>query len=170
MTVGCLAGFDDVNGQCFCLTGSENVGGKCVAKTSLCDKAKPQFCLSASNATGANATLRVSVSSDLHANATVELIAVPQNATVKAPPFLPASAGSAVLPSTGSWDMQLSVDGEPCAGLPPLTVTCLPGFVGTPSGGCECPLGQKKTGGKCEPITDKPKTACEVATSLPIRR
>ena len=63
--------------------------------------------------------------------------------------------------------MQLRVNGEPCAGLPPLTVTCLPGFVGTPSGGCECPSGQKNTGGQCEPITDKPKTACEVATFLP---
>jgi hypothetical protein len=165
--VGCLAGFVDMNGQCFCPAGSENDGGKCVAKTSLCATAKPKFALAASNETGANATLRVSVSSDLHANATVELVAVPQNTTVRVPPFLPASAGSAVLPSTGSWDMQLSVDGEPCTGLPPLTVTCLPGFVGTPSGGCECPTGMKNTGGKCEPITDKPKTACEVATFLP---
>jgi hypothetical protein len=105
VTVGCLAGFDDVNGQCFCPAGSDNDGGKCVAKTSLCAKAKPQFSLEASNATGANATLRVSFSSDLYANATVELVAVPQNTTVKVPPFLPASAGSAVLPSTGSWNI-----------------------------------------------------------------
>jgi hypothetical protein len=165
VTVGCAAGFDEVNGQCSCPLSSENVGGKCVAN--LCAKANPQFSLAASNATGAVSTLRVSVSSDLPINTIVELLAVPQNAAVKVPPFQPASPGSVVLTSTGSWNMQLSVDGKPCAGLPPLTVTCLPGFVGTPSGGCECPIGMKNTDGKCEPITDKPKTACEVATFLP---
>jgi hypothetical protein len=167
VTVRCAAGFIDVNGQCSCPAGSENVGGKCVTEQSVCDKAVPQFSLSASSATGAYANLRVLVSADLPANGTVELLAVPQNATVKVPPFQPASPGSVVLPSTGSWSMQLSVNGEPCTGLPPLTVTCLPGFVGTPSGGCECPSGEKNIDGKCEPITDKPKTACEVATFLP---
>jgi hypothetical protein len=43
----------------------------------------------------------------------------------------------------------------------------LPGFVDSSSGGCECPLGQKNTNGKCEAIIDEPKTACEAAVFLP---
>jgi hypothetical protein len=76
--------------------------------------------------TGANAILQVSVSSDLPANTAVELFAVPQNATVKAPSFRPASPISVVLPSTGNWSVTVRIGSEQCTRISPtLIVECL---------------------------------------------
>jgi hypothetical protein len=101
-----------------------------------------------------------------------ELQATPVTLFVPAP-FTPAEASaskaaSGNLPFTGSWNVSFTlVTGsktEQCP-LPVQSISCMPTFVRTPSGGCECPPGDENIDGVCTLITDKP--ACAVVTFTP---
>ena len=173
-TVTCLVdrGFVESDGRCACPIGYENERGYCKRKESLCVQAKPRFTMAESTAAGAVSILKAEFngSASLPTGTAVSLAAVPQKAAVAVPLSL-QSSGSALLPTTGTWLLKLSIGNEECTGLLEPTVTCLPTFVPTPSGGCACPPGQENKSGKCAQ-TDaiERKTACAVAIFTPIER
>jgi surface protein len=135
----------------------------------LCGQVNVTLSMAANADTGAKSALTAQLSA-VPTDANVSLSAVPQKGAVAVPlvPQSGGSRGSADLPSTGTWDIQLTIDGQSCPSQP-RNVKCMPTFVDTPSGGCECPTGYKNVDGVCTPIdpSAKPKTACQVATFVP---
>jgi hypothetical protein len=92
-------------------------------------------------------------------DANVSLSAVLQKGAVNVPlaAHSGGSRGSADLPSTGTWDVQLSIDGQSCPSQP-TNVACMPTFVNTPSGGCECRPGYENIYGVCTEIDPAPSS------------
>ncbi len=140
--VTCLVdrGFVESDGRCACPIGQDNVGGYCKRTESLCVQAKPHFTMAKSTEAGAVSILKAEFngSASLPNSTAVKLTAVPQREAVAVPLSL-QSGGLALLPTTGTWLLKLSIGNESCTGLLEPTVTCLPTFVATPSGGCACP-------------------------------
>jgi hypothetical protein len=135
----------------------------------LCGKVSVQLDMAANIITGAKSKLTAQLSA-VPTDASVSLSAVPQKGAVAVPLVTQSGGprGSADLPSTGTWDVQLSIDGQSCPSQP-TNVSCMPTFVSTAGGGCECPTGKKNVKGICTSIdpTATPETACQVATFQP---
>jgi hypothetical protein len=142
------------------------------ASCSYCDRiTSPDITPESDAATGRESRIGVTLNTATLPAGTVlaDLQAVP--VTPFAPlPFTPV-AGSASkaaagnLPSTGNWSAFFTLvtgnQSEKCP-LTVLSIRCMPTFVRTPSGGCECPPGHQNTNGVCIPIP----TPCDTVALL----
>jgi hypothetical protein len=144
------------------------------AKCDRCGSVLPNVTLSENRATGMVSRIDVTVNTAGLPNGTVlgELKASPVT------PFEPvrfapvaasrsmAEAASGNLFSTGNWSVSFTlVTGsymESCP-LPVQSISCMPTFTRTASGGCECPSKTQNVNGTCSPI----KSPCDTATFLP---
>ena len=151
--VACMSGFvSNGAGRCECPTGMQNVNGVCTTVQSDCDLTTASFSLENSPNLGSNGHLVALLSTPGNKKALVT--AVPSSSTVTA-----GSEGTATLPSTGLWDVSVTVGNEMCSKKSTqLTVVCIAGFVlDATTKTCNCPAGKQNVNGVCVMV----QSACD---------
>jgi hypothetical protein len=149
-----------------CSVGEEEVDGKCrsVVK-SPCEQATLNYSLGPDAALGARSRMEAALK--LPDGMDASIIATPLDNAVRLPLARANSerswTGSASLPFTGAWSVQVGIGKEQCVSLSRIvTINCSETFLDDGRGRCVCPDGKNNVNGECR-NTDE-SDACQYAT------
>ena len=159
-----------------CNEGEYLVGGQCrPLMESLCERTRVEVALADSASRGANSSVTATLSplqgASLPVGVVASITAAPLESAVQIAierklAVLQSWAGSADLPSTGLWSVQVSIGQEHCVTHSrTLQVGCRDsdGFISDGQGRCVCPAGFENKGGKCSEQQQQ-QDPCKLAT------